>query len=325
MKRLHWLALVLLCLLVSLAVAPAPLFADGPSSTVVYVVRFGDTLSGIAKSFGTTPQAIAARNGIRNSDRIFVGQRLVIVTSAAPAPPVASSVYIVKRGDTLSAIAFTQRTSVAALIRANGLLNANRIFVGQRLIIPRARLITPSPATTAYAVQPGDTLSSIAAKFGVSPAALLIANNLRNANMIFTGQVLIIPSPATQPPSNEEPPPPVSLQPAVCNPLVSITWPRVNENVGAGQVQITGSANLPAGFDPASAGFSFYKVEFGEGERPILFFVIGSLHRSPVSNGLLETWDTSVLPDGVYTLRLTAVDTLGQFPKPCEVRVTVQR
>jgi LysM repeat protein len=335
MKQIKWFAYVTVFVLATFVLAPAPLHADGPNSTAMYVVRFGDSLSGIAKTFGTTPQAIAARNGIKNFDRIYVGQRLVITTaSSTRAPALPSSNYIVQRGDTLSAIAYTQRTSVAALVAANGLINANAIYIGQRLIIPRARLISQSPLASGYTVQSGETLTAIAAKFGVSPYAILIANNLRNASMIFTGQVLIIPAPNMQPASNEptttptEMPtttPTTNLQPAVCNPIVSISSPLMNETLSAINVPIVGTANLPTGFDPASSGFQFYKVEFGEGEKPILFFVIGNLHFSPAGRGTLETWDTAGLPNGTYILRLTAVDSLGQYPSPCEVRVTIQR
>ncbi len=322
MKRLTLLAFVLFCLLAISVGTPAPLYADGATTTVVYVVRFGDTLGGIAKAFGTTVQAIAARNGITNVNRIFVGQRLVIVTTIPTPPP--STIYIVRRGDTLSAIAFSQGTTVAALVRANGLLNPNLIFVGQRLVIPRPTLIVPSPRATFYAVQAGETLSSIAAKFGVSPTAILIANNLRNASMIFTGQVLIIPAPTVQPPSNEPPPPPPSPQPAVCTSSVNITAPVMNETLGANQYVVYGTADVPPGFD-SDAGFSYYKVEVGEGEQPIIFQLIGSLRRVAVSTGPLENWDASGLASGVYILRLTVVDTRGQFPPPCEVRVVIQR
>lgn len=48
------------------------------SSGRIYVVRSGDTLSGIAAKYGTTYQAIAAKNGISNPNRIYPGQRLKI-------------------------------------------------------------------------------------------------------------------------------------------------------------------------------------------------------------------------------------------------------
>lgn len=52
----------------------------------VHVVRRGETLSGIARRYGVTVRAIAAANGIRNINRIRIGQRLVIPGRGAPAP-----------------------------------------------------------------------------------------------------------------------------------------------------------------------------------------------------------------------------------------------
>ena len=66
-----------------------------------------------------------------------------------------------------------------------------------------------------------------------------------------------------------------------------------------------GSASIP--------DFQFYKVEFGVGPNPAQWAVIGSLHDKPVINGQLEVWDTTKLPDGVYTLRLQAVKKDGNY------------
>ena len=43
-----------------------------------YTVKSGDTLSGIANKFGTTVEALVASNGIKNKNRIYVGQVLRI-------------------------------------------------------------------------------------------------------------------------------------------------------------------------------------------------------------------------------------------------------
>jgi len=77
------------------------------------------------------------------------------------------------------------------LQRLNNLSNPNRIYVGQRLRVPGSG--TPSGGTRTYVVQPGDTLSSIARKFGTTTATLQRLNNLSNPNRIYVGQRLIIP------------------------------------------------------------------------------------------------------------------------------------
>ena len=50
------------------------------TKTVTYKVKKGDTLSGIAKKYGTTYQAIAKENGIKDPNKIKVGQKLKITT-----------------------------------------------------------------------------------------------------------------------------------------------------------------------------------------------------------------------------------------------------
>ncbi|MDI7277255.1 MAG: hypothetical protein QME94_14865 [Anaerolineae bacterium] len=82
-----------------------------------------------------------------------------------------------------------------------------------------------------------------------------------------------------------------------------------------GRIDIRGSANIP--------GFQFYKIELGLGENPNRWTSISDVHRNPVSDGLLEVWDTSELPAGTYTVRLVVVDASGNYPAPCEVLVYV--
>lgn len=106
----------------------------------VYVVRWGDTLSGIARRFGVSLHALAQANGLSVHSYVYVGQRLRIPDGAAstPSPPSSSGrrVYIVQRGDTLSGIASRFGVSVSTLARVNNIRNPSRIYVGQRLIIP---------------------------------------------------------------------------------------------------------------------------------------------------------------------------------------------
>jgi len=53
--------------------------------------------------------------------------------------------------------------------------------------------------------------------------------------------------------------------------------------------------------------------------------VVGNLHGSPVSGGVLETFNSDAYPAGTYTLRLVVVDQTGNYPPPCRVTVIVQR
>ena len=153
--RVAAVALTLLAFMIlSVAFAPHAEAAPAPAhSNGTYVVRSGDTLNSIAARYGVSPSTLARANGISNPNRIYVGQRLVISGSAAPAPQpkpgtTASSggVYIVQRGDTLAKIAARNGTTVSALMALNGIRNPNVIWVGQRLRVGKGGgTVSPGP------------------------------------------------------------------------------------------------------------------------------------------------------------------------------------
>ena len=115
-----------------------PAYAANPhQGNVIHVVRQGETLFSIARRYGTSVEAICAANGIADSARIYAGQRLVIPTSnVSAAPAAAGATHVVRAGENLYRIALRYGTTVAALARLNGIRNPNRVFAGQRLIIP---------------------------------------------------------------------------------------------------------------------------------------------------------------------------------------------
>ncbi|MHB9032399.1 MAG: hypothetical protein ACYC6L_05070 [Anaerolineae bacterium] len=95
---------------------------------------------------------------------------------------------------------------------------------------------------------------------------------------------------------------------------VMITSPASNSQV-SGVVAIMGSAT--------TSDFSFYKVEFGSGASPSSWTIIGGTHDTPIVNGQLETWDTSRLGDGVYTLKLQAVKKDGNYDEFFVRQITI--
>ncbi len=135
---------------------------------------------------------------------------------AAAAPDAQSgAVHIVQRGETLSQIARSFGVSMTALAQANGIRNPNFIYVGQRLTIPGASGSSTgasgsgAASSGVHVVRPGENLSTIAARYGTTVAALSQANGIANPNHIYTGQRLTIvpaaggssvrPAPSTAP------------------------------------------------------------------------------------------------------------------------------
>jgi lipoprotein-anchoring transpeptidase ErfK/SrfK len=130
MRRILTLG-VILALTLTIA---APAFA---SSSIVHVVQRGENLYRIGLRYGVTVNALVAANGLRNANHVWVGQRLIIPTGSSPSPSTPSSgVHIVRAGENLYRIALRYGLSYYTLATANGIVNPNHIYAGQRLQIP---------------------------------------------------------------------------------------------------------------------------------------------------------------------------------------------
>lgn len=104
-----------------------------------------------------------------------------------------SQTYTVRKGDTLSKLASRFGTTVHALAHANGIHNPNRIYVGQKLCIPKHGHVPPAPQCKAYhTVKHHDTMVSIAKRYHTSVSKIISDNNLRGPHYIHTGQQLCI-------------------------------------------------------------------------------------------------------------------------------------
>ncbi|WP_242364070.1 LysM peptidoglycan-binding domain-containing protein [Limosilactobacillus antri] len=168
-----------------------------------YTVQSGDTLSGIASQFGMSYSQLAQINNIANPNRIYVGQVLRVGgTQSTPVNTVSqprynnagtSGSYTVQSGDTLSGIASRLGVSYEQLAQSNGIANPNRIYVGQVLRVSGQATSYQAPAAAArggYTVQSGDSLSAIAAQYGLDWRTLAQRNNLQAPYTIYVGQRL---------------------------------------------------------------------------------------------------------------------------------------
>lgn len=179
------------------------------STSTQHVVKAGNTLSGLAKQYGTTIANLKSVNNLK-SDTIYVGQKLVIKgaanTETKPAPSTGTgsttgtSSYAVKSGDTLSGIARKHNTTVSNLKSLNK-LSSDTIYVGQKLAVggtvkEEAKPSTGTPvnngsSTTQHVVKAGNTLSGLAKQYGTTVANLKSINNLKS-DIIYVGQKLVI-------------------------------------------------------------------------------------------------------------------------------------
>ena len=121
----------------------------------------------------------------------------VVLPLPGLAPSAALADVVVKPGETLSEIADRHGVSLTRLMQANGISNPNLVVAGQKLVVPGARSSAAAPSsgrsTGQVTVQPGETLSEIADRQGVSLTRLMQANGISNPNLVVAGQKLVVP------------------------------------------------------------------------------------------------------------------------------------
>ncbi len=128
---------------------------------------------------------------------VLVISGLLLSTTPAMAAPAATAggpgcslFYTVRHGDNLFRIALRYGTTYTYLMQLNGLANPNFIYAGQTLCVKAAK---PIPFGFLYQVKRGDTLYSIATRFGWPVSVFAAVNHLHNPNVIYAGMILFIP------------------------------------------------------------------------------------------------------------------------------------
>ncbi len=168
-----------------------PVTSDGET----YIVKSGDSLWSIAKRYGVSIDDIKKVNNL-SSNLLNIGQ-VLIIPSEEESPEIGDFiVYTVSSGDNLYKIATKYNLTVDDLVNYNDLATTN-LSIGQQLLIP----VQKTNETQTYIVKSGDTLYSIASKYGISVNALKNYNNL-TTNVLSIGQKLNIPVTSEQPSSN---------------------------------------------------------------------------------------------------------------------------
>ena len=178
--------------------------------TVTHRVRKGETLSTIARRYGTSVKSIMRNNRLKSSRTIQVGWKLKIPVkkryastrkttastlsskkSSAKACPPSAQRYAVKKGDSLWKIANRFRTTTQTIQTANG-ISGTALSIGQVLIIPSPPTSGDSDKAASYKVLKGDSPYIIAQKHQMDLSTLLRMNRLTPRSTIFPGQTLLV-------------------------------------------------------------------------------------------------------------------------------------
>ena len=162
----------------------------------VHTVAEGENLTYIASLYEITIEELLALNGLANADNLFVGQTLIVPGGNGEA---VATVYTVGGGDTLAQIAALFITSPTAVLQANRMINpAQAPAAGQTVtVVSRTGSSLPQPVTgLPHVVAPGETVTTIATRYNITPLALAAANDLPYPAYLFTGQRLRIPGDA---------------------------------------------------------------------------------------------------------------------------------
>ncbi|GAC1364371.1 MAG: hypothetical protein NVSMB32_06870 [Actinomycetota bacterium] len=122
----------------------------------------------------------------------------------------ADASHVVASGETLWTLARRYGTTPQAIAEANHIPNSSLVQIGMQLRIPGALVVSPVgggysagmqtgtsvPSTTLYTVRAGENLTTIAARFAVTPQTLASLNKIAQPNLLHAGQVLHVPVPA---------------------------------------------------------------------------------------------------------------------------------
>lgn len=172
--------LLALCLsLVSVSLANA-----GANRT--YVIKKGDTPGAVAKRFHVPLDEFLRYNNLSKSSSFRVGDKLQIPNKGE----VTGSKYVVKPGDSVAKVSDFHGVSQNDLRAANGMGKNGKLREGKEIVIP---MVLRGGASRSHVVRKGDTLASIAKKYGIKVKHLTAANKIGKKQRLKIGRTLIVP------------------------------------------------------------------------------------------------------------------------------------
>jgi murein DD-endopeptidase MepM/ murein hydrolase activator NlpD len=175
-----------------------------PPTTSTITVRRRDTIQSLAKQAHVSVAQLAKLNHLKKPYRLKPGQqvklpdqpgaassRAIVADDEEPAAPPA--VVTAGRKDTLRGIAEKHGVSLEALAKLNHIRKPYRIHRGQKIRLPGHAAEAVRARGTTYAVQSGDTLYSIARRFGTDARSLAELNGMDAGDKLTVGRRIRLP------------------------------------------------------------------------------------------------------------------------------------
>ncbi len=176
------LALALVGIAAPRAVVAAPA-AQAENVYITVTVKAGESLANFPRIYGVSGSALLAVNTLADPNRIYPGQVLVIPVVKTFTPSLTTPFYYTAvAGDTLAAVARRFEQDPVIVARLNGVAE---LTAGNTYLMPAGPHI--------YVLKRGDTIATVAARYGVSQQFVLNGNNLPNPGVLYAGQELYIP------------------------------------------------------------------------------------------------------------------------------------
>lgn len=151
-----------------------------------YVIKKGDTPGAVAKRFHVPLDELLRYNNLSKGSSFRIGDKLQIPNKGE----VTGSKYVVKPGDSVAKVSDFHGVSQDDLRAANGMGKNAKLRVGKKIVIP---MVLRGGATRSHVIRKGDTLASIAKKYGIKVKNLTVANKIKKKQRLKLGRTLIIP------------------------------------------------------------------------------------------------------------------------------------
>ncbi|MDR1262728.1 MAG: LysM peptidoglycan-binding domain-containing protein, partial [Oscillospiraceae bacterium] len=179
---------------------------------VPYVIQKGDTLFAVAQRFGITLEEILAVNPgltpekLQPDDVVCIPQKGAVTPPTPPTPPAGpcsgSIAHVIQKGDTFYTLSLWYGTTVDAIKALNPTVDPNNLTLGTTVCVPGtpATPAVPAPCKpTVHCVQCGETLFTIAKKYGVTLADLFAANPGLHPDCLMVNARVAIPCVTPEP------------------------------------------------------------------------------------------------------------------------------